>query len=90
MKDLKEAYESVISDFKDDLAMECQDCTQTDLWELVDGYGLFGFREWLKDIYALSSDYELVKNTIDEYIRMGLHTIAELEDYLEDNGGEAS
>lgn len=84
MKDLKKAYESVIEDFKDDLAMECQDCTQTDIWELVDGYGLFGFREWLKDVYPLNSDYDDVRESIDDYIKLGLHTIAELEEYLDE------
>ena len=90
MEDLKKAYDSVISDFKDDLAMECQDCTQTDLWELVDGYGLFGFREWLHDMYPLNSDYEIVRKTIDGYIRQGLQTIAELEEHLEEEEGDAS
>ena len=87
-KAFKEKFGFAVDEFWNDMRMQCQDCSPIEVWELVDGYGLLGFREWLGELKAISGDFLFIYNSLPYFIEKGFTTIAELLDFLDYAEGE--
>lgn len=84
----KEKFGFVVDEFWSDMRMQCQDCSPLEVWELVDGYGLIGLRDWLRELKEISRDYLFVYNSLPYFIGKGFTTVAELDDFLDCATGE--
>lgn len=80
---LADQYYKVLDEFWEDMAMQCQDCSPIEVWELVDGYGLLGFREWLGEMSAVSREFLAVYNSLPFFMERGFRSVAEIYEFLD-------